>query len=232
MAQADLVIPHFKTLPIKNDAKSKEAGRPIFDEIEVVEVRLAGNNLVRPVFPAHDVWTKRQNEFGDWEDVTYAQRWSEQYKKFKEGRTQTVSGTPLDELPFLSAAKRSELKALSIYTAEALAALDGTPLKTLGQGGRELKTQAQAYLDNATGSAKVVQMAAEIAELKALVASLAGDKAAPTTNPVEVSPFNDMPDDELKQYIKEVSGQAPRGNPSHETLVRMAIEAERQKEAA
>lgn len=232
MAQADLVVPHFKTLSIRNEAKSKEAGRPIFDEMEVVEVRLAGNNLVRPVFPAHDVWTKRQNEYGDWQDVTYAERWSEQYKKFKEGRTQTVSGTPLDELPFLTAAKRSELKALSIYTAEALAELDGNQLKTLGQGGRELKTQAQAYLDNATGSAKVVQMATEIAELKAMVAALSGDKAAPTTNPVEASPFNDMPDDELKQYLKDVTGQTPRGNPSHETLVRMAMEAERQKDAA
>ena len=232
MAQADLVVPHFKTTTKKNERKSLEAGRPIFDEIEVVEVRLAGNNLVRPVFPAHDVWTKRQNAFGEWEDVTYAQRWPEQYKKFKEGKTQTVSGTPLDELPFLSAGKLYELKAPEIYTAEALAELDGNALKTLGQGGRELKNQAQAYLDNASGSAQVVKMAAEIAELRAMVASLNGEKAAPSTDPVEMSAFNDMPDDELKQFIKDTTGQAPRGNPSHETLVRMAIEADRQKEAA
>jgi len=233
MAQADLIVPQFKTTTRKNEKKTAEAGRPIFDEFEVVEVRVSGDNLTRRVFPAHEVWSKRQNQYGDWEEVTYAQRWPEQYKRFKEGQTQTVSGTPLDELPFLSQAKRSELRALSIYTAEALAELDGNQLKTLGQGGRELKNQAQAYLDNATGSAAVTRMAKEIEELRAQIASMGSDKpAAPATNPVEASAFNDMPDDELKQFIKEASGAAPRGTPSHETLVRMAIEAERQKEAA
>lgn len=229
-AQNNLIVPHFTTLPIKNEGKSAEAGRPIFDDVEIVEVRVSGDNLTKRVFPAHEVCQKIQNREGDWQYITYAQRWPEQYRKFKEGRTQTVSGTPLDELPFLSAAKRSELKALSIYTAEALAALDGPQLKTLGQGGRDLKNQAQAYLDNASGSAKVVQMASEIAELKAALALLTSDK--PRTDPVEASPFNDMPDEELKQYVKEVTGQAPRGNPSHETLVRMAMEAEKQKDAA
>ena len=65
------------------------------------------------------------------------------------------AGTPLSELTFLSQGKRLELKALNIHTAEALASLDGGPLKMLGIGGREMKNQAAAYLAKAAGNADV-----------------------------------------------------------------------------
>jgi hypothetical protein len=61
--------------------------------------------------------------------------------------------------------KRRELKALGVNTVEQLASLDGTPLKQLGMGGREMKNQAQAYLDNAAGSADVTNLAAQVAAL-------------------------------------------------------------------
>ncbi|ESX44281.1 hypothetical protein X764_03720 [Mesorhizobium sp. LSHC440A00] len=57
------------------------------------------------------------------------------------------------------------MKALGVHTVEQLASLDGTPLKQLGMGGRELKNQAQAYLDNAAGSADIVNLAAQVAAL-------------------------------------------------------------------
>lgn len=231
MADADRIVPVFKIHTTKNEAKSKEAGRPIFDEMEVVEVKFPGNRYQVSVFPAHHVWAHVRTEDGTSQPQTYAERWPDQYRRFKMGQTQTMAGTPVDELPFLSASKRSELKALSVYTAETLAALDGNELKAIGQGGRELKNQAIAYLENATGSAVVTRLAAEVEELKAALAE-ALKSPLPKTDPVEVSPFNDMPDDELKQFIKDVTGAAPRGNPSHETLVRMAMEADRQKEAA
>jgi hypothetical protein len=41
-----------------------------------------------------------------------------------------------------------------------------------------------------------------------------------------VSPFDGMPDDELRQFIKDKTGQPLKGNHGHETLVRMAKEAD------
>jgi hypothetical protein len=230
-AEDNRIVPIFKTHTMKNEAKSAQAGRPIFDELEVVEVRFAGNRFSAPVFPAHAIWSHIRTPDGTTEPQTYAQRWPDQYKRFKAKETQIQAGTPVEELPFLTAAKRSELKALSIYTAETLAALDGQELKTLGQGGRELKNQAQAYLDNASGSAVVTRLAAEVEALKQQLAEAIGVKAEQKTTK-EPSAFDEMPDDELKQFIKEVTGSAPRGQPSHETLVRMAEEAENQRVAA
>lgn len=214
-----LVIPVFKILTNKNEAKSREAGRPIFDDMEVVEVRFAGDRNKISVFPALAICGEVQDENGDTRKITYAERWSAQYQRFKAKAQQIAEGTPVDELPFLTQAKRAELKALSIYTAEALAALDGQPLKNLGQGGRDLKNQAQAYLDNASGSANVTKMAAELEELRRTVAELRADKA-----PASDSQFSSWTSDQIKDWIEEKISERPKGNPSHATLVKRADE--------
>ena len=217
MAVSDnLVIPRFYNHIIENKAKSKEAGRPIFDDMEVVEVRFAGDRNKVSVFPATSICGQHMDEDGDYRPITYAERWPDQYKRFKAKQTQIMEGTPVDELPFLTQAKRAELKALSIYTAETLAALDGQPLKNLGQGGRDLKNQAQAYLDRAAGTADVTGMAAKIAELQQLVEELRADKP--------VSEFEAWTDTQIKDWIEEKINERPKGNPSHATLVKRADE--------
>jgi hypothetical protein len=216
-----LVVPVFKIHTTKNDAKSREAGRPIYDDMEVVEVRFAGDRNKISVFPALAECGEVQDEDGNTRKITYAERWSDQYKRFKAKSQQIAEGTPVDELPFLTQAKRAELKALSIYTAEALAALDGQPLKNLGQGGRDLKNQAQAYLDNASGSANVVKMAAELEELRRTVAELRAEKITPN---FEDSQFAAWTSDQLKDWIEEKISERPKGNPSHATLVKRADE--------
>jgi hypothetical protein len=222
MANQDLIVPRFFTHTVQDAKASKEAGRPMFKDMECVELRIAANKDTRPVFPAHEVshWGEVD---GVRQPITYAMRFPEQYKQFKDRAAQTVNGTPLEELPFLAQAKRYELKALGVFTAEALASLDGNPLKQLGMGGRELKTQAQAYLDNAQGSAQVTKLAAENESLKAAIAQLQAQAMTPAPKG-EATPFDDMDDEALKEWIKDASGSRPRGNPSHDTLVRMAVE--------
>lgn len=214
-----LVIPVFKIHTQKNEAKSREAGRPIFDDMEVVEVRFAGDRNKVSVFPALSICGEVQDEDGNTRKITYAERWSSQYQRFRSKQQQVAEGTPVDELPFLTQAKRLELKALSIYTAEALAALDGQPLKNLGQGGRDLKNQAQAYLDRAAGSADATKMAAKIADLEALVAELRADKVQDSN-----SEFASWTSDQIKDWIEGKIGDRPKGNPSHATLVKRADE--------
>lgn len=219
-----LITPFFKTISVLDEVKSKEANRPIYRDEEFVEVRIAGDRNFAPTFPAHQMW-KRE----DGEEITYAQRWQKQYAAFKEDRIQVAEGTPLEELTFLTQAKRHELRALKIYTAEALAALEGRNLKALGMEGQKLKAQAQAFLDTARGTGDNSRMAAEIAELRAKLARFEGAALPPEDAPV-ASEFSDWSDEDLKSWIKEATGSAPRGNPSHDSLVRLAEEV--QSEAA
>lgn len=211
-----LVVPFFRSEPFQDIEASQREGRPIFREREICEMRIAGDRNFRPVVPAHDMWTRI-----DGEEVTYAQRFSDAYARFKENREQIAVGTPLSELPFLTESKRAELRALNVHTAEALASLDGKPLSNLGMQGRELKTQATAYLENATGSAASTAMAKELALLRAELAEMKAG-GAPDYDVIpepEVAVADDADErEELKVQIQTLTGQRPRGNPSVATL--------------
>lgn len=208
-----LVVPFFKNVANQDDIASKKAGRPIFKDMEVVEIRIAGDRNFSPIFPAHSMW-KRING----EEITYAQRFSAAYERFAAGREQVAEGTPLSELPFLTEAKRAELRALKVYTAEALAALDGKNLTNLGGQGREMKNQAIAYLDKSGGTAGATALAAEVEALRAELAAIRNGE-------VEAPPADDEKE-AMKARIAELTGSRPRGNPSVETLRDMLSEVE------
>lgn len=233
------LVPQFSVSAKENKAKSRVAGRPIFDEKEIVTLRIPGDQQRVIVQPAHHV-----SHWDDGQPVTYAQRFNPQYLRFKDGRAQIQEGTPLAELPFLTESKRMELRAVAVHTAEALAGLDGPHLARLGMGGRELKNQAVAYLEKARGSSDVTAMAATIAALQLQIDELKSVKPADDRVKVEndaigdadsqssVSQFETFSDDDLKSYIANARGSKPRGNNSHKTLVAMCDEIEAEKDAA
>ena len=204
-----LVVPFFKSVAVEDEKASKKAGRPIFKDMEVVEIRIAGDRNFAPVFPAHSMWRRV-----DGDEVTYADRWPDAYGRFKEGQEQVAHGTPLSELPFLTEGKRQELRGLKVYTAEALASLDGKNLTNLGPKGREFKDQAAAYLERAKGVAVDTALRARIEELEALVANGGGSTGAEDQSERDI----------LKAQIAEKTGAKPRGNPSVETLREMLAE--------
>lgn len=222
--KAPQVVPFFYMATVENPTKSQEAGRPIFDEVEMVEYRLAGDRYFSPHFPAHSMHVRENGE-----EVTHAMRWPSEYQRFKNNEVQVASGTPLEELSFLSAARRSELKALKIYTAEALASLEGPNLKVLAGEGYKLKEQAQAYLDKANGFAGVAALASENAELRERLAVLEkalGNSAESVQAQVAdaADPYEGLSDDELKDKLQNLTGTRPRGNPNRQTLTRMLDE--------
>lgn len=238
------LVPFFHTISQPNEAMSKEAGRPIFDEMEVVEIRYGGDMQNRPVFPAHDGQYLPDGQGGT-QFVSYAERFPKQYQAFKAKKAQTKEGTPLEEAPFLSAKDRSELKGMQILTVEQLASLDDRRLKTLGMFGREKVDAAAAYLQAATGTADVTRLASENAELRALIKELqekdahslrqhsqdVDDNAKLVSegedNGVDDPDFTGWTDEDLKAYIENETNKRPAGNPKHETLVKAALEAYR-----
>lgn len=213
----NIPIIEFTAEAIHDEAASKLKGRPIYRDVEMVKIQFPADRQRSLIRPAHAEWKKIKGQ-----KVTYADRFPEQYKRFKADEPQVVEGTPLKEAPFLTAAQRASLKALQVYTVEQLASLDGQPLKNIGAGGRGMQQAALAYLDNARGSADVTRLADENEKLRATLRDL----QAQSTAPVERSKFDDMSDSSLKDFIKEKSGAAPRGNPSRTTLVRMAREVD------
>lgn len=248
----------FYTEPVENPAKTREQGRPIFEDKEFVRIKFPGDKHRVHVAPA-DEQSLRDPQTNDW--LTYKDRFPAHYEAFRKNAVFVGEGTPIDEAPFLTASKKAELKGVNIHTVESLADLPDSNLSKMGVGAREMKNQARAYLDKANGSKGETKLAAENAGLRARLERLEANlsnregiqpglsdtgKAAEERNQERheepkpdnqdesdaddaksdaASPFTDWTDESLKAFIKDKTGQAPRGNPSHETLIRMAEEA-------
>lgn len=145
------IFPRFHIRAVENKLKSREAGRPIFEDREYVEILIAGDKSTVHCPPVND---------------EHRHRWPEQYRAFKAELETPLEGTPIEQWPAMSASQVAELKALHILTVEALAELPDNGVKNLGMGGRELVAKAKAYLDSAGSTALVQKQAEEIEKLK------------------------------------------------------------------
>jgi hypothetical protein len=230
------VVALFRLHAVKNESKTLEAGRPIYDDVEVCEIRFPGSRAVS-VFPA-TAFSHWQGDINSGEQIpiTYAERFMRQYQQFKMHNPQTKSGTPLADAAFLTEARRAELRALNIYTVEALAAVDGQELKNLGHNGRDLKNRAQEFIDESKRGAPNLAMQAELEQLRARNVVLEEDRKLlrergkdVVTQDVVDAEFDDMDIDQLREFITTNSGHAPHGSIGRKTLIRMASDVQKQK---
>jgi hypothetical protein len=230
----DLLVVLFKHYALPNKAKSLAEGRPIFDDEEMCEIRSPGSKDVK-VFPAH-TFARWVDDYmtGEQTKQSYAERFSHQYRQFKAKAAQTKSGTPLDFAMFLSEGRRSELRAQNVYTIEQLADIEGSELKNLGPGGREMKNAAMTFINEGRASAPNQQMADELAAMKARNAILEEDAERRKQMMLAESgdgEFDAMSLDQLRAYITEQTGQAPMGSLNRKNLMRMAVSVRPEKAA-
>lgn len=219
------VTPVFRMMEIENIPKSETAGHMVKELHEVVQVRFAGSNNYSPIFPAHAFWKREGNQV-----ITYAERWKEQYRQFKEGNAQQVVGTPLEMLmPYgITPEQLSLCRTMRVYSIEALHALEGPNLKNLGMNSNRLKEMANKYMaDRMSGKAALDR----IAELEAKLAALSREIPAEEPSPEEAAQVVEeadtellgaMTEDELRQFIFEKTGTKPDGRLKHESLVNLA----------
>lgn len=225
-AQAGMT-PIFYTTQVEDVLASREAGRPIFVDEERIEYRFASNRNFNFHDLAHGFHEERAGEV-----ITHAMRFPDAYRKFKETGGNEANGTPLQNLPGLTAVQLSTLKALSVYTIEALASLEGQGIKNLGPQGHSLKQAAQKYLAAAGGRVEMKDVLAKLAALEArndeLSRMVAAGRPEPintqqtypdTQEPIDVSEFDMRTDEELKAAIAEKHGSRPRGQPNRQTLL-------------
>ena len=141
---------------VENKFKSAEAGRPIYDNVEMISIINPGS----------------KDEFIKKVDAAARQRFGPQYEHWKRTQEQPAEGTPLEMVPFLNPAQVREFKALNIPTLEHLANLHDGPIQKIGMGGLELVRKAQAYLKAAGDNSVVTKLAAENQRLKGEIETL------------------------------------------------------------
>jgi len=216
------ITPFFKTMAFKDERKSIAAGRPIFQDTDVCEIRIAGSKDSTVHLVQERSHWEVDEETGEQQNLTYAERFPRQYQQFLAKKQQTKSGTPLDYVPFLTDAKRAELRALNIYTIEALAELDGQPLKNLGIGGRDMKNKAIDYLATSGHDAMIMKQQVQIDALLAQIRVLQEDKQLassslepppkdPVRPPVPPEPVGEPEDEEPEDGEGEDERTVPPG---------------------
>lgn len=136
--------------PTQNKAKSEAAGRPIFDNVEMISIINPGS----------------KDEFIKKVDASVREKFGPQYEHWKKTQEQPTDGTPLDMVPFLNPAQVRELQALNVNSLEHLSQLSDAMVQKIGLGGVELRKKAQAYLASAKDSAETQRLAARILELE------------------------------------------------------------------
>lgn len=114
----------------RNDARSRDEGRPIFEMTEFIRIMVPGDKDTVIDRPANDFDRAR---------------FAERYERFKRGMAQ-VQGSPLSEEQWLSKAQTEELRFFGIVTLEQLAGMaDVHAGKFLGI--QDLKRKALARME-------------------------------------------------------------------------------------
>lgn len=147
----------FKSVPKKNELKSAEAGREVWEMRDYVTIRFAGDK--------NTVVEERVKENSEW-----PLRFPRQWQAYKNQQVQVADGMPITEWALINKAEAMELKAINIHTVEALAAVSDSNLKWLGA--RVLRDKAIAWLEQANNGAGLAKMQAENEDLKIQIEAL------------------------------------------------------------
>lgn len=154
---SDRARPRFHFGSVADEGASARAGRPVFKQVELVEVFLPGNPYLQPVIPVTDV---------------ERQRWAKAYEQFRANEDQPAEGTPIKEWSVLTRSQVLELQAIGFQTIEELAAMsDNMASSKIGMGGMAIRDKAKAYCEQAAGMAPITQLVEENEGLKAQLAS-------------------------------------------------------------
>jgi len=133
-SQAKPVFVEFVVEAIKLEHASQQAGRPIFEDREFVNIMVIGARGATAHEPVND---------------EHKARWPKEYAAFKAGITLPPEGTPLGEWADsqMTKSRVMELAYFNIRTVEELAAVTDGNLPNLGMGAHALRERAKTYLE-------------------------------------------------------------------------------------
>ena len=151
----------------KNNFLTEKLGRPIFDDVILIEVITPGATGSTPVFEVRRDFNAEMKHPEPVFGMQY-ERFKHFVQQFETAETADASmtGTPLKEWPELPASMIATLRASGVFTVDALAALPDTKLTICGPDGRTWREKASAYIAYAKDTATATQTAAELARVR------------------------------------------------------------------
>jgi len=153
---------------MRSEDKSREEGRPIFDEVEYVDIRVAGSKNGHICRPAR---------------LDDKSRFPDHYNAFKNRMEMPVEGTPLTEWAVITRSQAEELAFFNVKTVEQLASMsDGQSGKFMGMN--SLRQKAKDWVKEAKDNAPSIKMAEELRERDDTITALT-DKLAALTDMVD-----------------------------------------------
>lgn len=145
--------------PVKNNNKSREAGRDVFEDKVFVLILCPGQTKSETRRPMQEI-DKRE----------YPQAWAD----FQNGNKEpTVSGTPIEYLG-ISPSRAKELRSAHIYTVEQMADCADTASRVVGMDFHTLKNRASALISKT--SPEVTDLRRQVAELTEKLNALTAPK--------------------------------------------------------
>lgn len=158
----------FFTRAVKNNFRSEQEGRPIFDNGLYVEIITPGQNESVPEMLVERTFAGVKGEKDrKVERTAYYTRFQKQVEAFKANTGElTLDGTPLAKWPMIDAGTAATLRGMNVSTVEQLAEVTDGVLQNLGIGGRSLRDQAKSYIGAQDSGADSMKHGAEIATLK------------------------------------------------------------------
>jgi hypothetical protein len=148
---------------IFNEFKSNQEGRHIYDEIDYIKIITPGS----------------RDTFVSEATPVYQQRFPEQWAKYKAQEQQSVSGTPVDMVPWLSVGQVQELKFFNIVTVEQIVNAPDTVAQKF-VGFHTLKERARTFLDAAANEAEKTKLTSALAERDTKIQTLTDQVASLT----------------------------------------------------
>lgn len=133
----------FEKRPVHMEADSLKEGRPIYKDVDFINIMIPGDrtkNVVRPV--------------SDNDKLRFPSQW----KAFENQEKAVISGTPITEWGILTKSQALEFKAMNIHTVEQMAEISDTALEGLGLGAREYREKAKLFISKATDGAALMAL--------------------------------------------------------------------------
>lgn len=156
---------YFHTVQVKNNFKSKQENRPVFEPRTFIKKLVPGDNSLVIDRPVRE---------GD------AEQFPVEYARFEQKREAVAGGTPLSAWTAINETQQAEFRALNIFTVDQFAGLPDSMASKI-MGFHDLRTKARSFLLASKDAELVAKAAAEKeaaeARLAAQDAEMAGLKA-------------------------------------------------------
>lgn len=148
----DGAFPRFYVDKAPDKARSDADGVPRFRDVEMVEITVPGDRL--------NIVHRIVND-------EIRKRWPRAYEAFRQDREAPTDGTPIEQLPGMTASRTEELRYFHVRTIEQLAGMPDDLLKKAApMDGFALREKAARWVEAANGNAAEERLAAENRKLR------------------------------------------------------------------